>query len=115
MTEAGHRLLWQRKSFCGLLRTPVKASQAKKTPDKAALCKTFHLRARLYNTAKVAAEGIIESAMESQKAALEDVEEAINRQVVAAFHGPFEALPGRVRKLMLHSPGIIRKQHAARR
>jgi hypothetical protein len=54
----------------------------------------------MYNTAKVAAEGIIQSAMESQKVALEDVESDIKRQVVETFNGPSDELHGRVRKLM---------------
>jgi IS605 OrfB family transposase len=100
ITEAGHQALLQRKPFCRLLRTLVKAIQTNKTPNKAALCGTFHLPARVYNTVKMAAEAIVQSAIESQKAALEDLAFEINRQVVDAFWGPAGELHGRVRKLM---------------
>ena len=99
ITVAGHRVLLQRKPFCRLLRTLVKARQAKKTPNKAHLCKAFRLPARMYNTALVCADGSIQSAIESQKVALEDVEKDLNRQVVEAFNGPSAELQGRVRKL----------------
>jgi len=100
VTPEGQEILLQRKPFCRLLRTLVKELQSGETPDKAALCGTYHLPARMYNTAKMAAEGIILSAVESQKRALEDVEIDINRQVVEAFHGPSGELHGRVKKLM---------------
>ena len=100
ITAEGHAMLLLRKPFCRLLRTLVKQIQSGKVPDKPALCQAFGLPARIYNTAKMAAEGIILSAIESQKAALEDVEMDINRQVVEAFNGPYQEQPGRVRKLM---------------
>ena len=100
VTPEGREILLQRKPFCRLLRTLVKQLQSGKTPNKAALCGTFHLPARMYNTAKMAADGIILSAVESQKRALEDVEIDINRQVVEAFNGPSDELQGRVKKLM---------------
>lgn len=99
ITEFGHEALLEREPFCRLLRTLVKALQEGRTLDKAALCTTFKLPARVYNTAKKAAEGVIASAIESQKAALEDVEHDINRQVVEAFWGLSGELHGRVRKL----------------
>ena len=99
ITAVGHQVLLQRKPFCRLLRTLVKARQAKRTPNKAHLCKVFRLPARMYNTALGCAEGIIQSAIESQKAALEDVEADLNRQVVEAFNGPSEELHGRAKKL----------------
>jgi len=100
ITPEGHSMLLLRKPFCRLLRTLVKQIQSGKVPDKPTLCETFGLPARIYNTAKVAAEGIILSAIESQKVALEDVEIDINREVVEAFNGPYREQPGRVRKLM---------------
>jgi IS605 OrfB family transposase len=100
ITPEGHSMLLLRKPFCRLLRTLVKQIQSGKVPRKPTLCQAFGLPARIYNTAKLAAEGIILSAIESQKVALEDVEIDINRQVVEAFNGPHQEQPGRVRKLM---------------
>ncbi len=99
ITEFGHQTLLKRKSFCRLLRTLVKTIQRAEAPDKAALCAIFKLPARVYNTAKQTAEGVIASAIECQKVDLEDTEYEINRQVVEAFWGPAEELHGRVRKL----------------
>ncbi len=100
ITPEGRTVLLQRKPFCRLLRTLVKLLQSGGTPDKPTLCAAFNLPARIYNTAKLAAEGIILSAVESQKSTLEDLEHDINRQVVEAFNGNYKELPGRVRKLM---------------
>ncbi len=100
ITPDGRAVLLLRKPFCRLLRTLVKKLQSGLTPDKPSLCAAFHLPARIFNTAKVAAEGIILSTIESQKLALEDVEANINRQVVEAFNGAYQEQPGRVRKLM---------------
>jgi IS605 OrfB family transposase len=99
ITPEGHAMLLLRRPFCRLLRTLVKQLQAGQVPDKPALCQSFGLPARIYNTAKVAAEGLILSAIESQKVALEDVEIDINRQVVEAFNGPYQEQPGRIGKL----------------
>src|SRR5208282_3646698 len=99
ITPEGRTLLLERKPFCRLLRKLVKLLQSGEIPDKPALCEAFNLPARMYNTAKVAAEGIILSAIESQKVALEDVESDINRQVVEAFNGPYQEQPGRIGKL----------------
>src|ERR1700693_6109077 len=98
ITEDGHQILLQRRPFCRLLRTLVKAFQEGRTPDKSELQKSFHLPGRVYNTAKMAAEAMIKSAIESQKTALEDVEADINRQVVEAFWGNASELSGRVKK-----------------
>jgi IS605 OrfB family transposase len=100
ITKAGHKLLLQRKPFCRLLRTLLQRLQAGELPDKSELCKRFQLPARMYNTAKVAAEGILRSAIECQKKDLEDTQYEINRQVVEAFWGESGQLPGRVRKLL---------------
>ena len=100
ITPEGRTILLERKPFCRLLRKLVKLLQSGEIPDKPALCAAFNLPARMYNTAKVAAEGIILAAKESQKAALENIEYNINRQVVEAFNGPYQEQPGRVRKLM---------------
>ena len=100
ITPEGRTLLLERKPFCRLLRKIVKLLQSGEIPDKPALCAAFNLPARMYNTAKVAAEGIILAAKESQKAALENIEYNINRQVVEVFNGPYQEQPGRVRKLM---------------
>jgi IS605 OrfB family transposase len=100
ITPDGYGILLQRKPFCCLMRTLVKQLQSGKIPNKPALCGAFHLSARIYNTAKVAAEGIIQGSIESQKRALEDVDIDINRQAVEAFNGPSDELHGRVKKLM---------------
>lgn len=99
ITEFGHETLLERKPFCRLLRTLVTKLQRGDAPDKVALCARFKLPARVYNTARKTAEAAIASAVECQKAALEDTEFDINRQVVEAFWGPAGELHGRVRKL----------------
>ena len=100
ITEAGHKLLLQRKPFCRLLRTILHRIQTGQPIEKDELSRTFQLPGRVFNTAKMAAEGIIKSALECQKKDLEDTEYEINRQVVEAFWGNATELPGRVRKLM---------------
>ena len=107
ITEAGKRVLLQRKPFCRLLRTLLKRLQSGESVDKGELCKLFQVPARIYNTAKVAAEGIIKSAIECQKKDLEDTEYEINRQVVEAFWGDASELQGRVKKLMR----LYKKRH----
>ena len=99
ITEFGHDALSKSKPFCALLRTLVKSLQSGKPLDKPALGARFDIPARMYNTAKVAAEGIIKGTLECQKVALEDVNIDIARQVVEAFHSPSGELAGRVRKL----------------
>ncbi len=100
ITDFGHETLLERRPFCRLLRTLVRALQRGEAPDKAKLCATFKLPARVYNTARKAAEAVIASAIECQKADLEDTGLETNRQVVEAFWGPAGELHGRVRKLM---------------
>ena len=99
ITQFGHEALLEREPFCRLLRTLVKILQRGDLPNKKALCATFGLPGRVYNTANKATEGVIASAIECQKVDLEDVEQEINRQVVEAFWGPSGELPGRLRKL----------------
>jgi IS605 OrfB family transposase len=99
ITPFGHETLLERKPFCRLLRTLVAALQRAEKPDKQALCATFDLPSRVYNTALKSAEGVIASAIECQKVDLEDTEHEINRQVVEAFWGPSGELHGRIRKL----------------
>jgi hypothetical protein len=100
ITEAGKQALLQRKPFCRLMRKLVKGLQSNEVPDKAALMDEFGLPGRVYNLALLHAEAVIKSAIESQKAALEDVEVDINRQAVETFHSPSKELHGRIRKLL---------------
>jgi IS605 OrfB family transposase len=99
ITDFGHQTLRKRHAFGKLLRTLVKTLQSGAVPDKKVLCHKFNLPARGYNLLLRQAQGVIESAIECQKADLESTELDINRQVVEAFWGPSGELKGGLGKL----------------
>jgi hypothetical protein len=99
ITPAGHQVLLMHKPFCRLLRIILSRLQKGLPIQKEELTKSFQLPGRMFNTAKLAAEGILQSVIECQKKDWEDTEREINRQVVEAFWGNSGELPGRVRKL----------------
>jgi len=99
ITPEGRAALSKAAPFCRLLRTLVKAFQAGRKVDKAAACRVFGVPSRVFNTAKVTAEGIIQSATECLKVALADLEVAIGRLEEEKAAAPVGELFGRERRL----------------
>ncbi len=103
ITEDGKQILLQRYDFCRLFRTltnRIASGVVIGNVEKVEFCNLFNVHSRVYNTAKLFAEAIVNGTIESQKSTLEDLEIDINRQVVEVFQSCSAQLHGRVKKLL---------------